>query len=929
MWNKLSMSDRARYIRLAVANGITNIDDIKNIYNEYATGGALEDEENDNIPVVYDEQPLVYEEADNPEEQDIPLGNNRYQRPDGSTYTHYTNAIVTPDNEASKQEYYNYLRQKSLEKTNGRWGSGEFADALTGGIFNWSQPSQAIRGVYDFATGDPHAAEGLILGNTGVVSDNFMANHPIVGMGANLLTDIVTLNPKGAVQNILHTPQTIANATAKAANKVYTTPYKVLGNKSLRTHGKIFKNTKKELEKFDALKQDIQNNLIEQQTNLRNQYLADNPTHTIELNDQGSKKVKDIFFVNIDSSNKINSYRGIDFIDPITGNRVVENVPIQGTETIRFRNKPDYVTTTSKLYTVRPQSSSKVADAVADYSKAIKTKIGDLGIVGGSTEIYGKNYAVGAPNDLEIITTESRLPKLQNSLSGQNLAQHGEYGYRFDSPYAVKGEPVDVQVIKGDTSSSWGPLAEEYYSLLYPEEYKKIIQEATNKTFNLTPKQRSMGQQFPPEITGLKIEFPISADALYEEILKNPAIQEKKLLKDMFLSDKTKHVDRAYQMLTHPDAAVRNEAREAMRRAGKQYFKDFKLASEEYPNMKFDDVEANREFLKYLDLDESFATDPDIVRNIFDRWHNSQTLQSRNVYIGEHLKNIENLEQAMRTTTSLTGQYAGQGGNTVRYWGKGGIGGMLDADFNGILRNKLTYNPENFDTPLDLVNQVKRLSNNTSREYYALQKFDTSLREAILSGDEDAIKVAYEAQQKAVQKLDYPMYLGSEYGPPLNTGENAFYSGNTGTPELGMVYPIPFYGRSPGEIGGMGIPRNIASKTTSSPYYILPDNTGFAYDNVGNKFDLSPYQSTMEFLKKHNSAYEGSKTIRNQYLKANKKLSDLKDSKLNLAVNLGLGIGEVTPVLGLGYQEINKELERRKKLEEQMKKQKKEQQKKK
>lgn len=41
MWNKLSMKDRAEYIKLGVANGITSLDEIRNVYNQYASGGPL------------------------------------------------------------------------------------------------------------------------------------------------------------------------------------------------------------------------------------------------------------------------------------------------------------------------------------------------------------------------------------------------------------------------------------------------------------------------------------------------------------------------------------------------------------------------------------------------------------------------------------------------------------------------------------------------------------------------------------------------------------------------------------------------------------------------------------------------------------------------------------------------------------------------
>lgn len=44
-WSKLSMPERAEYIRLGVKSGITNIDSIRQIYNEYAEGGNIHPDE--------------------------------------------------------------------------------------------------------------------------------------------------------------------------------------------------------------------------------------------------------------------------------------------------------------------------------------------------------------------------------------------------------------------------------------------------------------------------------------------------------------------------------------------------------------------------------------------------------------------------------------------------------------------------------------------------------------------------------------------------------------------------------------------------------------------------------------------------------------------------------------------------------------------
>lgn len=48
-WNELSMADRAEYIKWGVNNGLSRIDDIRKIYNEYAGGGYKGNEEENKI----------------------------------------------------------------------------------------------------------------------------------------------------------------------------------------------------------------------------------------------------------------------------------------------------------------------------------------------------------------------------------------------------------------------------------------------------------------------------------------------------------------------------------------------------------------------------------------------------------------------------------------------------------------------------------------------------------------------------------------------------------------------------------------------------------------------------------------------------------------------------------------------------------------
>lgn len=45
MWNKLSMKDRAKYIKLGVANGVKDLNTIRDAYNKYAKGGPIDEED--------------------------------------------------------------------------------------------------------------------------------------------------------------------------------------------------------------------------------------------------------------------------------------------------------------------------------------------------------------------------------------------------------------------------------------------------------------------------------------------------------------------------------------------------------------------------------------------------------------------------------------------------------------------------------------------------------------------------------------------------------------------------------------------------------------------------------------------------------------------------------------------------------------------
>ena len=60
-WNKLSMADRAAYIKLGIDNGITDLATIRDTYNKFAEGGYYD---NKTIEVTLPEIKFTLEELD-------------------------------------------------------------------------------------------------------------------------------------------------------------------------------------------------------------------------------------------------------------------------------------------------------------------------------------------------------------------------------------------------------------------------------------------------------------------------------------------------------------------------------------------------------------------------------------------------------------------------------------------------------------------------------------------------------------------------------------------------------------------------------------------------------------------------------------------------------------------------------------------------
>lgn len=76
-WDKLSMADRAKYIKLAVENGVTELAEIRNTYNSYAEGGYLGDEKH---PITLNELVVT--------PQSVALARSRKARRPNADFSH-------------------------------------------------------------------------------------------------------------------------------------------------------------------------------------------------------------------------------------------------------------------------------------------------------------------------------------------------------------------------------------------------------------------------------------------------------------------------------------------------------------------------------------------------------------------------------------------------------------------------------------------------------------------------------------------------------------------------------------------------------------------------------------------------------------------------------------------------------------------------
>lgn len=125
-WSKLSMPERAEYIRLGVQNGITSLDSIREVYNSYAKGGKIQRYGWSYNP---DTKNWVNSKGES-------MGSSRYAKLSNGKRVHFNT-----DGTVSEVNKYGYVGKAASADPNNKEGRNSLAQHIREEIKNQNLPS--------------------------------------------------------------------------------------------------------------------------------------------------------------------------------------------------------------------------------------------------------------------------------------------------------------------------------------------------------------------------------------------------------------------------------------------------------------------------------------------------------------------------------------------------------------------------------------------------------------------------------------------------------------------------------------------------------------------------------------------------------------------------------------------------------------------
>lgn len=339
--------------------------------------------------------------------------------------------------------------------------------------------------------------------------------------------------------------------------------------------------------------------------------------------------------------------------------------------------------------------STDEIQAFDEYRKAISETIGSDGAITGSTRLYGK-YLSGEPNDLEILTTRSKLNNLQHKLN---------FSKKQELPLAIEGRSIidnsqiktDIQIIDDSNGFATGDIANSIYTVLHPEKLAEIHKA-----------KAGFDKIFYPKADGSYY----TADEMLNEVMSKDLL-DKVILVDALKVSKNYNINpvkqnRPVTLLSNDNPNTIKDIKDALKILGEaQVGKEYKSFNQLY-NVDFTNISANKEFLKAIGFPEKLATNPEIMKNIAEYYHMQKSLSVRNI---NSIKAGSNLDDAITTTTSRSGTGSGGGGNSVNATHAKVV--THYGDISTISQYDIVPDKSKIKTLYDYYKQVKRLDRYT------------------------------------------------------------------------------------------------------------------------------------------------------------------------------------------------------------------------
>lgn len=338
------------------------------------------------------------------------------------------------------------------------------------------------------------------------------------------------------------------------------------------------------------------------------------------------------------------------------------------------------------------------SEKFGEYLNNIRSTIGELGDIGGSSVLFEKGYISGAPHDVEIYTTDANLQQIKDKLGINGGAKINPFTFRGRSPIAGGNGDVDLNIIQSDQNGfASGSLAHSLFRTMHPEVSAKYYSDnvfSGNGYINMPIPKPSGGYYTPEELL---------AEA------KTTGAIEKNVLVDALSTNKPNggtKLKRPVAILFNQNPDVQQKVSDALDIISRsQLGNSYQNVENMYPNMRFDDVEANEKFLHRIGLfNKKLASDPIAIRNIAEYYNMQRTTSTRMISGAKNNKEIYDFAHTTYAPKGGTG--SGGGGNSIM--GAQEFPFLLQSDQATIAQ----YSPGNTNSitnPNDMIDNLMRL----------------------------------------------------------------------------------------------------------------------------------------------------------------------------------------------------------------------------